>query len=501
MPVNHLAIALLLAAAFYADGPAAAQPPGAKAPTRAQAEARERAARDGRYGPGSAEFERQRRLLAREFPELFGEPRDVFGTDLVAARMAALESHVEQRYIALQAYAGGTEQTRSFVQSAQIALNEVLDVRLAPDGALGPRTREAILRFQRENNIATTGRLDRTTSTTLGRAAADRQRGLQPPPINIDVRGERLGSLLATMRGEVPLKPSTLITLTATETPEGVTVEAVRGNDKRTITDPEQLRDWLTSGTRLVHEGAELSEGFSASLDRMTAERRVEHVRLSAASRNRTPEERDAAARLLNEPDVWGRVSVFNGLPGLMAGSDVEAEAQRMGLPSRLAGQLQVVNVQLRGLLGDPIDPATGPSIGPGYRALTKDALRAELRSGNSHAIVIYAHSEEGRIRLPNEEVITRADILALSKEASADRAIVWYACECGSAKEGLDSFAAASLQTGVAKATLAPEGLLDARPLPGLILELMSGKSLNEVFRWSRELEGKPLKIIYENN
>jgi uncharacterized protein YcfJ len=57
---------------------------------------------------------------------------------------------------------------RETIREVQTALNERgYDVG-TPDGALGSRTRSALRRFQRENNLPITGRVDRNTAEALG---------------------------------------------------------------------------------------------------------------------------------------------------------------------------------------------------------------------------------------------------------------------------------------------------------------------------------------------
>ncbi len=59
------------------------------------------------------------------------------------------------------------DQWRAYVQWVQRSLNRVLGTGLAVDGQPGPRTREAIITFQRREGLPTDGRVDPKTEGTL----------------------------------------------------------------------------------------------------------------------------------------------------------------------------------------------------------------------------------------------------------------------------------------------------------------------------------------------
>jgi uncharacterized protein YcfJ len=57
---------------------------------------------------------------------------------------------------------------RDLIRQVQTALNDQVYDAGTPDGVLGSKTRSALRRYQRENNLPVTGRVDRSTADALG---------------------------------------------------------------------------------------------------------------------------------------------------------------------------------------------------------------------------------------------------------------------------------------------------------------------------------------------
>ncbi len=91
---------------------------------------------------------------------IFNQCKHVALTIAVAAGMVGLTIP--------QALAWGTSASRSTVRSAQTQLKNDGYYKGHVDGLDGPLTHAAIRRFQRANNLAVNGRLDRQTRTQLG---------------------------------------------------------------------------------------------------------------------------------------------------------------------------------------------------------------------------------------------------------------------------------------------------------------------------------------------
>lgn len=86
-----------------------------------------------------------------------------------------LESGTEMEVRALKSSASRSEveteefyPTRTMIMDAQRELNEQGYRAGVADGLMGPRTRSALTRFQRDNGLPATGRLDRETAEKLG---------------------------------------------------------------------------------------------------------------------------------------------------------------------------------------------------------------------------------------------------------------------------------------------------------------------------------------------
>lgn len=82
-----------------------------------------------------------------------------------------LESGTEMEIRALRTAVSEEESfrpTRSLIMDVQSALNEQGYEAGSVDGIAGPQTRSAVARFQRDNGLAETGRIDRETARKLG---------------------------------------------------------------------------------------------------------------------------------------------------------------------------------------------------------------------------------------------------------------------------------------------------------------------------------------------
>ncbi|MCI0485187.1 MAG: peptidoglycan-binding protein [Blastocatellia bacterium] len=82
-----------------------------------------------------------------------------------------LESGTEMEIRALKASASEEERfrpTRNLIMDVQHALNEQGYEAGPVDGLVGPQTRSALARFQRDNGLPETGRIDRETARKLG---------------------------------------------------------------------------------------------------------------------------------------------------------------------------------------------------------------------------------------------------------------------------------------------------------------------------------------------
>jgi peptidoglycan hydrolase-like protein with peptidoglycan-binding domain len=74
---------------------------------------------------------------------------------------------------------GGATLSVEEIRQVQIALNaQGFDIG-EPDGKLGPKTRQALIIFQRQNGLQTTGQIDRQTFTMVTASTSGGQRGNQ----------------------------------------------------------------------------------------------------------------------------------------------------------------------------------------------------------------------------------------------------------------------------------------------------------------------------------
>jgi len=74
---------------------------------------------------------------------------------------------------------GGATMSIEEIRQVQIALNaQGFDIG-EPDGKLGPKTRQALIMFQRQNGLQVTGQIDRQTFTTVTASMSGGQRGNQ----------------------------------------------------------------------------------------------------------------------------------------------------------------------------------------------------------------------------------------------------------------------------------------------------------------------------------
>jgi peptidoglycan hydrolase-like protein with peptidoglycan-binding domain len=71
----------------------------------------------------------------------------------------------------------------SKVAAAQAALNRTMGAGLTVDGVYGPRTRQAVIAFQRSRGLKPDGVLGARTYTALGVAAAAPGPAPMPPPV------------------------------------------------------------------------------------------------------------------------------------------------------------------------------------------------------------------------------------------------------------------------------------------------------------------------------
>ena len=79
--------------------------------------------------------------------------------------------------VVTQRHADGSTEVQPDFKQAQLSDNDILDAQKklnangydvgTPDGKLGPRSRAALRKYQQDNNIAVTGKLDESTRTHL----------------------------------------------------------------------------------------------------------------------------------------------------------------------------------------------------------------------------------------------------------------------------------------------------------------------------------------------
>ena len=130
----------------------------------------------------------------------------------------------------------------------------------------------------------------------------------------------------------------------------------------------------------------------------------------------------------------------------------------------------------------------------------TKPAVLDELQNGTSDTIVLFAHSQYGSIRLPGGESITREELLAIRRDTAPLRTVVLVSCDTGNVDREAASIAEILLQNNIASIVIAPQGLVSATAIPGMLREFVGeGKTLNAVFntrfyraiskRWDEEL------------
>jgi len=377
---------------------------------------------------------------------------------------------------------------RLYLEWAQQSLNSALGAALTVDGRSGPETTRRIREFQRANGLVPDGKLGPNTERRLA------EQTHTSPPGRLDYLTDPRNGLSPGIR---LLDGDSLDRLLAVSAPPGaplyIDVQAVDGvmhvlaskgitgltpgqrldpglQNVVSVETPDALLRLLEERQPLVSVGDSLPEQWES----VVKDKGVPHVQVSDHSPKRTLAEHAAAARRLDTRLESGNIGLFSALPRGSERDVILDRLEALGLPLDQADAWREVDQDVAAL-----EARSGHRI----ETLTKPGLLNELRVGTTEIVVLFAHSLDGSIRLPDGERVTPEEIAGIQRDQVASRTIVLISCGAGATNASDISIAEILLKNGLAGSVIAPPGLVNATEIPEMLRRLFNGETLNQSF------------------
>ena len=206
----------------------------------------------------------------------------------------------------------------------------------------------------------------------------------------------------------------------------------------------------------------------------LTDKSRIPYVRQSDDSQNTTEQKLVEAVRLGDKQLSPTTLKVYSALPKSRWLSWIEL--WRMNIPLDQTKSWHVLDGKMRN---------TADELSVNLLPATKDAVLDELKYGQNDALIVFAHSEYGRIYLSglHGEVIDFEEIRAITRATSPSRATYLITCNAGSVNAELTSLAEILIKNNLTQTVFASNADVDARSIPAMLTDLLKpGNNPREV-------------------
>jgi len=388
-----------------------------------------------------------------------------------------------------------------YIRWVQNALNRALNIELTRDGIQGRQTTRAICDFQKTHGLKVTGVVDGVTERLLANQAKS------PPPVS-PTFGPGVGPFFFPLEstGGPPLRwsrnpsrdPDVLddAIYLDVRTDGGTTsvfmwLVPLRNVPPQRLDlawgDVVQLKTPDALGAVAASSGTVLSVGESLPDEwaRALKDAGIRHVQVSDRSPKRINDDHVIAALALTAQYERGKTLIFDGLPrssGKGFNGLIE-QMQLLGLPLEHAEAWGRLDDQIRA-----VEAETNRQV----EVATKAAILDALQRGSTDTLVLFAHSQDGSIRLPGGDSIRRDELRAISRTAAPPRTIVLISCDTGNINAETAAVAEILLENKLGITVLAPPGPVSAREVPRMLRRFLGeGATLDHAFNSSLRIRG----------